>query len=280
MLQALKILEGYPVAEYGSGDPRTLHLMAEALTSAFADRHRYVADPEALSVPVSVLLSEERAALHRGRISPERARQWPVEEIPIGSADPERNTSTFHVVDRYGNAAAVTASVGLTFLVAGDTGIHLNERIIMMPWEPTDVNVVAPGKKPRHTSNPYMVFRNGRVRIVGGNTGGDIQPQVQLQQVIGIVDFGMGAQEAVDAPRFYMRTFPSTIIPFRAENSLQIEHTVPAGVRNELSARGHRVRTGSYFGRGHMILIDDHAAGEIEVGVEPREYDSSGVVIP
>src|SRR5699024_2068609 len=98
------------------------------------------------------------------------------------------HTTTFHMVDQFGNAAAVTTSLGFQFLVAGDTGIHINERNRFFSLDEDTPNAFAPNKKVRHTSCPYMVLQNGRPTILGGNTGIDTQPQGQMQQFMNITD--------------------------------------------------------------------------------------------
>ncbi len=188
------------------------------------------------------------------------------------------HTTTLHAVDEYGNVAAVTTSIGISVLVAGETGIHMNERLTFMSNDPDHPNAIEPGKRVRHTSMPYLVKRDGAPYIAGGNTGADFQPQGQLQQLMSIVDFGLSAQEAIDLPRFDVRTFPSTIYPYNVRNQLLVESGFPDHVRDALATRGHTVRTGTYWGHATAIVIDDHESGDMETGAEPREVDASGLV--
>jgi gamma-glutamyltranspeptidase / glutathione hydrolase len=104
--------------------------------------------------------------------------------------------------------------------------------------EPGNVNEVTPGFKVRHTSNPYMAFRDGRPYILGGNTGADIQVQGQVQQFVNVVEFGMGAQEAVSRPRFISYAFPATNQPWGIPNILRVEHGAPGGGRAGRRRRG------------------------------------------
>lgn len=278
-LQSLNILEEFDLASVGAGNPEAIHLIAESIKLSFADRNRYVADPATTNVPVDTLLSREHAIAQRELISRDSALEHPIEDlVGMNPADPS-NTSTFHVVDRYGNAAAVTSSIGLSFMIAGDTGIHLNERISFMNNDPDDVNSVAPGKKVRHSAGPYMVLRDEQVYIAGGNTGADFQPQGQLQQLVNIVDFGMSAQEAVDAPRFQPQAFAATNYPFAVENRLALEEDrYEQSVFEDLRRRGQDVEEESYFGRQNVIVVNDHSAGDLETGAESREADSRGMV--
>jgi gamma-glutamyltranspeptidase/glutathione hydrolase len=98
----------------------------------------------------------------------ESAMAWPIASAAL--QDPPTDTTVFHVVDRDGNAAAVTTSLGGQFLAVGDTGIHINERMQFLSLELGNANQLEPGYKVRHTSNPYMALRAGRPFILGGNS--------------------------------------------------------------------------------------------------------------
>lgn len=277
MLLALNTLSGYDFSGLGSASADTIHLQVEAIKLAFADRYPYVGDPAFVDVPVEELLSEEHAEAQRARIDPGSAMAWPIEG---GLAERRAShTTTFHVVDQFGNAAAVTSSIGLQFLVIGRTGIHINERNLHFSLEEGNPNVFAPGKKVRHTSCPYMALRNGQPAILGGNTGVDTQPQGQLQQLMNLVEFGFGAQEAVDQPRFVSTAFPSTAYPHQVGNTLQMEFGFPDETVGALQARGHEVVVGQgTFGSANAIVVAADGS-EVAVGAEPRTNDAAGAVI-
>ncbi len=277
-LMALRILEGFDFSDMRPNDADTVHIVSEAIKLAFVDRNRYIADPGFVDVPVAELLSRDYAEQQRSRISLDSSIEWPVEDR-LGMAGDPRNTTTFHMVDRYGNAAAVTTSIGVSFLVAGDTGIHMNERIIFMNTDPDDINHVEPGKKVRHTSGPQMVLRDGVPWIVGGNTGADFQPQGQLQQFLSIVEFGMTAQEAIDLPRFEPQAFAATLSPWAVQNRLRLEaNGFSERVQAQLAERGQNIESGGTIGAANIILIEDHERGQIEAAWESRESDSFGMV--
>jgi gamma-glutamyltranspeptidase len=183
-------------------------------------------------------------------------------------------------VDRHGNAAAVTTSLGAQFLVIGDTGIHINERMKFFSLEEDNPNLLEPRKKVRHTSNPYMALRQGQPYILGGNTGVDTQPQAQVQQFLNIVEFGLDAQEAVAQPRFVSTAFPGTRPPSPVGNTLQVETAFPAETVAELRARGHDVEVGEgIFGSANVIIVQEDGL-DAQVGAEPRDSMSSGMVTP
>lgn len=283
MLLALNVLKGYDLSEYEPDDADAIHLQAEAIKLAFADRYHHVGDPERVDVPVAELLDEEYAKRQRDRIDMDQAMEWPIESglPPSTSTDPEAgHTTTFHVMDKNGNAASVTTSLGAQFLVVGDTGIHINNRMRMIGVEEGDPNQLTPGYKVRHTSNPYMAFRGGRPYILGGNTGVDTQPQAQAQQFLHVVEFGLSAQEAVSRPRFVSTAFPSGTFPYLVDNTLQMESGFPDPTIEELRDRGHDVAVGEgIFGTANVILVEDDGTS-LETGAEPRASTSEGAVLP
>jgi gamma-glutamyltranspeptidase/glutathione hydrolase len=275
MLMALKILEGYDFSEYTANSPEAVHLQTEALKIAHAAKHRHVGDPDWVDVPVEELLSDQFAREARDLITMNRALTWPFPQIV---AEVERsNTTTYSILDSEGNGAAVTTSLGAQFLVAGPSGVHINNRMRMFYYAEGYPNSVEPGKKVRHTSNPYLVLEDGNLFILGGNTGVDTQPQGQVQQFISVVEFGLSPQEAVSRPRFLTRAFPAGQWPFRADNDLAMEAGTPDWLRSAMEDRGHVVTSGGIWGDAQMIVIEPDT-GTIETGTDPRGGVGKGVV--
>ena len=274
-LLALNVLKGYDLAAVGPDDPDAVHAQVEAIKLAFADRYHHVGDPDRVDVPVDELLDDEYAASQRDRIARDEALAWPIAS-GLSAGDDIAHTTTFHVVDGDGNAAAVTTSLGAQFLVIGDTGIHINNRMRMVALEDDDPNRLTPGSKVRHTSNPYLATRDGRPYVLGGNTGVDTQPQGQTQQFVHVAEFGLDAQEAIDRPRFVSTAFPSTQYPYEVENTLRLEDGFPAAVVDDLDARGHDVEVGGSFGTANMLVVDDD--GDVQIGAESRSETASGRV--
>ncbi|WP_255169270.1 gamma-glutamyltransferase family protein [Natrononativus amylolyticus] len=276
-LLALNKLAAHDFSGLESDDADAVHAQVEAIKLAFADRYHHVGDPDRVDVPVDELLSEEYAASQRDRIEMDEAREWPIDS-GIESTDAD-HTTTFHVVDGNGNAAAVTTSLGAQFLVIGDTGIHINNRMRMLAVDEGNPNRLTPGYKVRHTSNPYMALRDGRPYVLGGNTGVDTQPQGQTQQFLHVVEFGLDAQEAIDHPRFVSTAFPSTQYPYEYENTVQVESDYPSALIEELENRGHDVEEGGSFGSATMIVVDEDG-DRVQVGAEPRISTAEGRVSP
>jgi gamma-glutamyltranspeptidase / glutathione hydrolase len=277
-LVALNILKGFDFSELGPDDAEAVHLQVEALKLAFADRYYHVGDPARVNVPVRDLLSDEYASKQRDRICMESAMRWPIED-GLKDHPSLHNTTTFHVVDRNGNAAAVTTSIGAQFLVIGDTGIHINDRMRMLSLNNSEPNLLTPGFKVRHTANPYMVFKNGNLYIVGGVTGADNQPQGQVQQFMNIVEFELSAQEAVNRPRFATTSFPSVSFPYRVGNQVLMHSGFQEGCLSGLRSIGHEVVIGGMYGSSHVIVVSEDGL-YAETGAEPRDDTSLGLVNP
>ncbi|TYL39354.1 gamma-glutamyltransferase [Natronococcus pandeyae] len=280
-LLALNVLKAYDLEAIDAEDADAVHVQAEAIKLAFADRYHHVGDPDRVDVPVAELLDDEYAASQRDRIDMDEAMEWPIDSALTESLSLDTeydHTSSFHIVDADGNAAAVTTSLGAQFLVVGDTGIHINNRMRMLSLEDDHPNRLTPGYEVRHTSNPYLATRDGRPYILGGNTGVDTQPQGQTQQFLNVAEFGLDAQEAISHPRFVSTAFPSTQYPYEADNTLQLQSDYPSDVVDDLEERGHDVEVGTgMFGTAHMILVGDDG-DELDVGVEPGTSTAEGDV--
>ncbi len=276
MLMALNILKGFDLAPMDPEGADAIHLQVEAIKLAFADRYQYIGDPARVDIPVDQLLSDEHADGMRELIAMDSVLEW--QEDVSQATSPPHHTTTFHIVDQWGNAAAVTTSLGAQFLVVGDTGIHINERMGFLSLEPGNVNELTPGFKVRHTSCPYVAFRNGQLFMLGGNTGVDTQPQGQVQQFLNVIEWGMSAQEAIDQPRFVSTAFPSTVYPYNVENTLQMEAGFRGSVVTDLRRRGHDVDLGDgRFGSANMIVLRDDG---LDLGVESRSDAASGEIVP
>lgn len=279
MLLALNVLKGYDFSQYDRFDPDSIHLQVEALKLAFADRYYHIGDPELTAIPIDELLSDGHASRQRDRIDMENVMRWPIADGLMDNTAESNNTTTFHMTDKYGNAAAVTTSLGAQFLVIGDTGIHINNRMRMISLEEGNPNQLTPGYKVRHTSCPYMVLKNGKPYILGGNTGVDNQPQGQLQQFFHIIEFGLTAQEAVGSPRFATTAFPAGTHPYEINNILRMDNGFPGDTIAELRSKGHSIEIGGAFGSANMIVIDESGL-DAQVGAEPKVDTSYGMIEP
>lgn len=276
MLFALNTIKNDNLSALGPDNTDSVHLQVEAIKLAFADRYHHIGDPARIAIPIDELLSDEYATNQRARINMNSAMSWPISS-GIEPLDQDSHTTTFHITDRYGNAAAVTTSLGAQFLVIGDTGIHINNRMRMISLREGDPNQLTPGFNVRHTSNPYMALLNGKPYIMGGNTGVDTQPQGQMQQFLHVVEFGMSAQEAINRPRFISTAFPAGTYPYVVGNTLQMEAGFPSNLIQELRSRGHNVVVGQgIVGAANMLVVKPDGS-DAQIGAESRSTTAAGI---
>jgi gamma-glutamyltranspeptidase/glutathione hydrolase len=266
-LLLLNILEGVDLQSMRSDPERYYHTLIEATKIAFADRNRYIADPAFAKVPVKQLLSKDYAATRRGLLDPQKAIDVPAYgEIRTGN-----DTTYFSVVDKDRNAVSFINSIFFNFgsaIVAGDTGIVLQNRGAGFSLEAGHPNQYAPGKRPFHTIIPAMVFKDGKLLMSYGVMGGDIQPQGHAQVLINLVDRGLNLQQAIDAPRFrYIRGRSVMLEPDLTPEV--IEALVKRGHERSLPPDGAVHRT--FMGGGQAIMIDP-ATGAL-LGASDRRKD-------
>jgi gamma-glutamyltranspeptidase/glutathione hydrolase len=270
LLEELKILENFDLGRMGLLSAEAIHTMVEAKKLAFADRERWGADPRSADAPLAQLLSAEYAAELAARIDPRRAAP--------SAAPPGRggDTTYFCTADGDGNAVSGVQSINSGFgsgVVAGDTGILMNNRMAYWHLEPGHPNRLLPGRRVRHTMNPPMVLKDGELWGVLGTPGADHQVQINLQVLTAMIDFGLDPQQAAELPRWTSNVSGQYANwPHDGENALTIERRVPAAVRRDLAERGHPVNTvGDLDGPCSVEIIRrDAAKGMLIAGSDPR----------
>jgi gamma-glutamyltranspeptidase/glutathione hydrolase len=244
LLETLNILEGFPIANMKQGTAASLHVMIEALKRAYADRARYLGDPDFISAPVATLMSKEYAARQRASIDLDRATPW----TDALSATPPRegsNTTHFSVVDSRGNAVSNTYTLNFPYgvgLIADGTGVLLNNELDDFTAAPGasnafglvgfEANLPGPGKRPLSSMSPTIVLKDGKPVLVTGSPGGSRIISTVLQVIVNVLDYGMDVAAAVAAPRLHHQWLPDEV---RIERGFADE-TVAA-----LKAKGHRV---------------------------------------
>lgn len=240
LLQELNIVEQFDLPSMGFLSADHVHTLVEAKKLAFADREAFSADPRFVDVPLELLLSKERAREQAGQIDHRQAAHRPV---AAGAPAAESDTTYFAVVDAEGLAISAIQSLNQAWGAATidpATGMLLNNRMLYWHLDPGHPNRIEPGKRVRHTMNPPMVVRDGRLVLVFGTPGADQQVQVNLQVLTGIIDFGLDPQEAVEMPRW--RSFQpggESDWPHGTSSSLLIENRMPAETLRGLADRGH-----------------------------------------
>ena len=243
-LQILNIIEQYDVSEMGFGSADHVHLFLEAKKLAFEDRARFYADPAYMDVDVERLVSKEYARERRALIDMGKAAR----SFPHGDPAVLREGDTIYLTtaDGEGNMVSLIQSnyrgMGSGMTPPG-LGFVLQDRGELFTLEPGHPNSYAPGKLPFHTIIPAFITRDGKPWISFGLMGGGMQPQGHAQIVMNLVDFGMGLQEAGDAPRIH-HTGSSEPTGSSMENGgiVNLETGFDYAVIRELMARGHRIQ--------------------------------------
>ena len=256
VLEMLNLLEPLDLHRKPFLGPDHVHLMVQAKQLAYHDRDRHLADPRFADVPMDRLISKKYADERRALMDPARALPW--DRIPsYGSL--AGDTVYIAAVDREGNAASLIHSLYGIFgaaVVAGRTGVVLQNRSAYFSLDPKSPNRVEPGKTPLHTLIASLAFRNERLWAVLGCMGADGQPQIHLQAYVAMIDHGLDIQQALEAPRFLSGRFAIG----EARDTLHIEGRFPPATIAELERRGHIVNRWADWnetaGHAHGITID------------------------
>jgi gamma-glutamyltranspeptidase/glutathione hydrolase len=250
-LLALNVLDCFDLDALADDLGSVTHLQIEAVKLAFADRNRYVADPAFVRVPVSELLSKDYAQGRAALIDPAKARTRVAPGVMPGGGD----TVYLTTADAAGNVCSLINSLYFAFgsgIVAGDTGIVLQNRGAGFSLDPAHPNVLAPSKRPFHTLVPAMMMKDGRPLVSFGVMGGDMQAQGHVQLVSQLVDAHANIQEAIDHPRFH----------YLDTDRVALEPRLAARVGAALAARGHALTDPSAallhggFGGAQGVMID------------------------
>jgi gamma-glutamyltranspeptidase/glutathione hydrolase len=299
LLQILKLLECFDVRSLGHNSTAYIHLVTEAIKLAFADREHYYGDPKFVDVPIAALVSEPYAQVRARLIDRERAapampsageataceararRPRPVPktwELPAALVEEPAlaDTSYACVVDRHGNVFSGTPSdPSWDGVVVPGTGLTPSTRGSQSRVDAEHPSSVAPGKRPRLTPNPAIVFRDGRPIMPFGTPGGDVQVQTMAQVLLNIFEFGMDVQSAIEAPRFMSQSFPNSFAPHQYfPGRLNLEPRLGRRVGDDLAQQGHVVYWWPdwywRFGSVAAIVID-RERGFMQAGADPRQ---------
>jgi gamma-glutamyltranspeptidase / glutathione hydrolase len=293
MLEALNILEGLDLKSMGFNSPEYIHTVTEALKLAYADRDTYYGDPKFAPTPTS-LLSKEYSEQRRALIAPKASMEFrpgavngktgrhpsqsEIARIRIDDALMARDTTCVDAIDKDGIVFSATPSgAWLPSVIAGDTGIPLTARgqsFLLVPGHP---NELAGGKRPRVTLSPTLVTKDGKPYVALSTPGGDNQDQSLLQVLLDVLEFGMNAQNAVEAPRFQTRHLVSSFDNHAmSPGDLLLDERIAPGVREALAGKGHHIETRPRFASGAApVMIRVTEFGVIEAGADPYGYRSA-----
>jgi gamma-glutamyltranspeptidase/glutathione hydrolase len=291
LLETLNIIEGYDLRSLPYNSAEYIHRVVEALKLAYADRDTYYGDPAVVQVPAEQLLSKEYAAQRRNEIQTKASMEFrpgaiggkhalhPSEvEIARAKIDDDlmaRDTTGINAIDKDGIMFAVTPSgAWLPSVIAGDTGIPLTQRAQSFLLTPGHPNELAGGKRPRVTLSPTLVTKDGKPAMTLSTPGGDNQDQSLLQLFLNVVEFGMNAQNAVEAPRFQTRHLVSSFDNHAmSRGDLLLDERISGAAFAELTDRGHQTAGRSRWNSGaHPVMIRVLPNGVIEAGADPYGY--------
>ncbi|MBT4907726.1 MAG: gamma-glutamyltransferase family protein, partial [Rhodospirillaceae bacterium] len=269
VLEMLNLIEPFDLhkMEFLSADH--IHLLVQAKQIAFHDRDLLLADPDFVDVPIDQLISKAYADERRALIDMQKALPW--NKVPShGSL--AGDTVYMAAIDSEGNAVSLIQSLFAAFgsgVVAGNTGVMLQNRASYFSLDPAHPNRLEPGKIPLHTLMASMSKRGGDLWSVLGTQGADGQPQIQLQLLTDMIDFGLNIQEALELPRF----LSGRISLGEARDMLHLEGRMPEATFDGLAARGHKMNRWADWnnraGHAHGIVIEP-GSGLYTGGSDPR----------
>jgi gamma-glutamyltranspeptidase/glutathione hydrolase len=250
LIEMLNVLEGHQLTKLAPNSATYLHLIAEAMKHAFADRAQYLGDPDFVKAPILTLVSKDYASWIRGRISP--VKTHPAKYYGLGNFKAEQGGTThFSVLDRFGNAVACTLSVNTRFgskILVPKTGIVLNNEMDDFAIHPSgnvyglvgnDANSLQPKKRPLSSMTPTIILQGDRPELIVGGAGGPRIISATLQTILNVLDFQMPIKEAVEAPRIHHQWIP---------DELNVEDKLPPETKKSLERRGHTVRERTTLG--------------------------------
>lgn len=272
LVEMLNILEGYDLASLGQNSAATLHRMAEAMRSAYADRSEWLGDPDFVRVPLQQLMAKDYAARLREAIPEDRARSS--RDVRPGRFPGFESEDTTHlsVVDGRGGAVSLTYTLNFSYgsrVVAAGTGILLNDEMDDFAADPGrpnafglvqgERNAIAPGKRPLSSMTPTIVTRDGKFVMALGSPGGPRIITAVLQVLVNVLDFGLNAQEAVSRPRIHHQWMP---------DELRCEAGLSPDTLAILRALGHKITPGTATGQCAVVRL--RPDGVLEGGIDLR----------
>lgn len=279
VIQILNVMENADVAKMGAGSANKIHLMAEAMRYAYADRSEYMGDPDFVDVPVAKLISKDYAKQIYGKIQKDKAtpssQVRPGLEIPEGS-----NTTHYSVVDKYGNAVSVTYTINSLYgsgAACDGAGFFFNNEMDDFASKAgvpnqfglvgSDANCIQPEKRPLSSMSPTLVTKDGKLFMVVGSPGGSRIITTVLQTISNVIDHNMDVAEAVAFPRIHMQWLP---------DELRIErNSISPDTAAKLEAMGYKLSVKDFMGDVNAIMVKD---GTFYGSHDPRSKNDASAI--
>ncbi|WBU56693.1 gamma-glutamyltransferase [Paracoccus sediminicola] len=280
LVQILNALEAYPIGALGANSAQTIHLMAEAMKLAYADRSEFLGDTDFVDVPIDILTSKDYAADMREKIDTNFA--TPSEQIaPADLAPYESNETThFSIIDKDGNAVSNTYTINFSYgsgLVAEGTGVLMNNEMDDFSAKPGvpnaygliggDANAVEPGKRPLSSMTPTIVNKDGEVWLVTGSPGGARIITTVLQVIMNMIDHDMNVAEATASPRIHHQWLP---------DELRIEEGISIDTQRALQGMGQNISLQEVMGSTQSVMRDPES-GYLLGASDPRRAGAATV---
>ncbi|ABI39368.1 gamma-glutamyltransferase 1. Threonine peptidase. MEROPS family T03 [Shewanella sp. MR-4] len=278
IVEMLNVLQQFPIDKFGHNTAQTIHVMAETMKHAYADRSEYLGDPDFYKVPVKQLTNKDYAKKIASQIALNKT--TPSTEIKPGNLAPYESDQTTHfsVVDKWGNAVSNTYTLNFSYgsgLVAKGTGILLNNEMddfSAKPGTPNgyglvggDANAVEGNKRPLSSMSPTIVMKDGKPFLVTGSPGGSRIITTTLQIIMNVIDHGLNIAEASNAARVHHQWLP---------DELRVESSLNRDTISLLEAKGHKVKVQSAMGSTQSIMVTDQG---IFGASDPRHSGSEAV---
>ncbi|MGL4579825.1 MAG: gamma-glutamyltransferase [Shewanella xiamenensis] len=278
IIEMLNVLQQFPIDKFGHNTAQTIHVMAETMKHAYADRSEYLGDPDFYKVPIKQLTDKDYAQKIASQIALNKT--TPSEEIKPGNLAPYESDQTTHfsVVDKWGNAVSNTYTLNFSYgsgLVAKGTGILLNNEMddfSAKPGTPNgyglvggDANAVEGNKRPLSSMSPTIVMKDGKPFLVTGSPGGSRIITTTLQIIMNVIDHGLNIAEASNAARVHHQWLP---------DELRVETSLNRDTISLLEAKGHKVSVQSAMGSTQSIMVTDQG---IFGATDPRHSGSEAV---
>lgn len=281
IVQMLNMLEPFPLEQYGAGSAQSIHVLVEAMKRAYADRSKYLGDPDFVTVPAAKLMDKRYAQTLSNSFNLDQT--TPSSEILPGAklADESRDTTHYSIVDSDGNLVSNTYTLNFSFgsgITVAGTGILLNNEMDDFSAKPgvpnaygligAEANKIEAAKRPLSSMTPTIVFKDDKPVLVTGSPGGSRIITTVLQVLVNVIDHGMNVADAVSAPRFHHQWQPDMLF---------LEPGFSPDTVALLEAKQHTVKTVSTMGSAQSIAVHD---GVSYGAADPRKPDAAAIAAP